>query len=276
MPAPSPAETYLLDYHRRHAGATTRAFAGLPARRGADTLPSSYACLATEVPDDGRPRTVLDLGCGDGTLLALLAQQRTPGLTLFGLDLSAHELTGARARLGDAATLLQGRAQTLPFADASIDRVLSHLALMLMDDVETVLTEVRRVLKPGGQVSVVVPGTRPPTEAVATFIQAVRSSHAVPSLPLGDARVRSGEGLRGLFGAGFSVRSDEELEVIGDGPPERVWESLATTYDVDRMSQENRAALRTTFLAAVAPLLRSDGVLPYRWGLRQLTAARAP
>ncbi|WP_375754731.1 class I SAM-dependent methyltransferase [Corallococcus exercitus] len=279
---PSPSEAYLLDFHARLAGVTSRWFAHAPvqseeteAASGA-AAPSAYALLEAVVPPDARPLTVLDLACGDGHLLELLARRKQPGLSLLGLDMSAHELDVARARLNGAATLIQGRAQSLPFGDASVDVVLSHLALMLMDDVETVLAELRRVLKPGGRVSVVVGGDLVPGQALEVFAGLMKSAAAVPPTRLGDARVRSVDGLRTLFAEGFGDVTVRSLSVQGDGSPHEVWESLLTTYDADRLSPAAQASLKASFLQAVESLRRPDGSVPLRWGMRQLTALRSP
>lgn len=272
---PSPAEAYLLDFHARLAGVTSRWFGQSPVQRDGETADSSYALLEAVVPGGG-PLTVLDLACGDGYLLELLARRKQAGLSLLGLDMSEHELAAARARLNGAATLIQGRAQSLPFGDASVDVVLSHLALMLMDDVETVLAEVRRVLKPGGRVSVVVGGGElPPDSALALFAGLMKSVQSTePPLMLGDMRVRSEDGLRSLFAEGFVDVTAQSLSVLGDGSPQEVWESLITTYDADRLSPAARASLQVSFLQAVEPLRRADGSVPLRWGMRQLTATR--
>ncbi|GMU06936.1 class I SAM-dependent methyltransferase [Corallococcus caeni] len=276
MPMPPPSESYLLDFHARLAGVTSRWFAHAPVEVEGAAAPSSYALLEAVVPRDARPLMVLDLACGDGYLLELLARRKQPGMSLVGLDMSAHELDAARTRLNDAATLIQGRAQSLPFGDGSVDVVLSHLALMLMDDVETVLAELRRVLKPGGRVSIVVGGDLVPGNALEVFAGLMKSAVTVPPMRLGDSRVRSIDGLRELFAEGFADVTVRSLSVQGDGSPSEVWESLLTTYDADRLSPTAQAALQAAFLQAVEPLRRSDGSVPFRWGMRQLTATRAP
>ncbi|RYZ37387.1 MAG: class I SAM-dependent methyltransferase [Myxococcaceae bacterium] len=275
MTAPSPSESYLLDFHGRLAGVTARWFADAPVQREGEAFASTYSLLEAVVPRDARPRVVLDLACGDGHLLELLATRGQQGLSLLGLDMSGHELAAAQARLKGAATLHQGRAQALPFADASVDVVLSHLALMLMDDVETVLAEIRRVLKPGGTVSVVVGGDMVRGDAVELFAGLLRPrimSEAQPWLPLGAPRVRSVEGLKVLFREGFADVAVQDLVVQGDGEPRSVWDSLRTTYDADRLSPAAQASLEAAFLQAVEPLRRSDGTVSCRWGMRQLTA----
>ena len=70
------AETYLQDFHQRQVGATSAAFAHLPASSPAGSWASSYDVLTSLVPAVDTPLTVLDLACGDGHLLGLLAARR--------------------------------------------------------------------------------------------------------------------------------------------------------------------------------------------------------
>jgi SAM-dependent methyltransferase len=93
-----------------------------------------------------RNSTLLDLGCGAG-MLALLKRK---GVTLAGVDLS-EECVAAARRNGYDETF-RSELQTLPFADASFDYVVSldvigHIPAQLKD---AVLTEIKRVLRPGG------------------------------------------------------------------------------------------------------------------------------
>ncbi|WP_123784134.1 class I SAM-dependent methyltransferase [Corallococcus macrosporus] len=273
---PSENESYLLDYHRRLAGVTARWFSKTPVFRGDARFPSTYALLAAEVPREGRLRAVLDVACGDGYLLELLARREHGRPGLVGLDMSESELAQAEARLEGAATLVQGVAQALPFEDTSFDVVLSHLALMLMDDCEQVLSEIRRVLKPDGKLSCVVGGGFVPSGTLAVFRGLMQSTIAVqprPPLSLGDTRFRSNEGLMALFGLAFQQVDVFDLEVQEVGPPERIWASLASTYDADQLQPEAREDVRRAFLAAVEPMKDSAGNLTCDWRMRQVTAS---
>jgi demethylmenaquinone methyltransferase/2-methoxy-6-polyprenyl-1,4-benzoquinol methylase len=100
---------------------------------------------------DGR---LLDIACGTGRWTARFAAN--PRVTaIVGLDQSDEMLEETRARLektGQSATLIRGDAYALPFPDASVDCCftgffLSHVPL---DNVPKFLTEVRRVVRPGG------------------------------------------------------------------------------------------------------------------------------
>ena len=89
---------------------------------------------------------VLDLGTGTGRNLPLLPG----GTTSIGLDPSLDALRRARKR-APALPLVAGRAEALPFRDGTFDTVLSGLVFCSVDDVRGGLDEVKRVLRPGGE-----------------------------------------------------------------------------------------------------------------------------
>jgi ubiquinone/menaquinone biosynthesis C-methylase UbiE len=99
---------------------------------------------------DHRGLAVLDLACGTGAFLADLAAA-FPRARLIGLDLSPAYLAAA-ARGRGAAAFVQGKAEQLPFADASLDAVTTvYLFHELPPKVRAaVAAEIARVLKPGG------------------------------------------------------------------------------------------------------------------------------
>lgn len=103
------------------------------------------------------PRRVVDLGTGTG-VLARAAAQRFPEARIEAVDFSRGMLAVARAISDDEAPSRDGRlawhqadAAELPFADASIDTVVSSFVLQLVPERAAVYREVRRVLRPGGR-----------------------------------------------------------------------------------------------------------------------------
>jgi ubiquinone/menaquinone biosynthesis C-methylase UbiE len=104
---------------------------------------------------------VLEIGVGSGRNLPLYgsAVER-----VCALDPSPQLLRSARARAADALVpvrLLQASAECLPFPDASFDTVVTTWTLCSIPNPITALTEMRRVLKPGGNLAFVEHGLCP-------------------------------------------------------------------------------------------------------------------
>jgi ubiquinone/menaquinone biosynthesis C-methylase UbiE len=101
-----------------------------------------------------RDGAVLDLGCGDGRLTPELR-----GSHVVGADVSRVALDRARTRLADRdielVELTPGA--VMPFSDGEFDLVLAAEVLEHVVDVETLLSEARRVLRPGGEIAVTTP-----------------------------------------------------------------------------------------------------------------------
>ncbi|MEM7705304.1 MAG: methyltransferase domain-containing protein [Pseudomonadota bacterium] len=93
---------------------------------------------------------VLDVGCGTGVLTRELTQHVGDTGSLTGFDLSESMLSVARERC-PGATFLQGNVVELPFEDQRFDIVVSSFMLMFVPDPKKALSEMRRVLKPGGR-----------------------------------------------------------------------------------------------------------------------------
>jgi SAM-dependent methyltransferase len=97
-------------------------------------------------------RHVLDVGCGDGALAAALLPG---GAVVTGIDLDAAMLAAARRRWeGASLHLVQGRAEALPFAEGTFDRVLAVTLLCFVGEAERAVAEMARVLRPGGRLVV--------------------------------------------------------------------------------------------------------------------------
>ncbi|MGZ8160073.1 MAG: malonyl-ACP O-methyltransferase BioC [Methylobacter sp.] len=94
--------------------------------------------------------TLLDLGCGTGFLTSGLLAQTRP---IIALDIALPMLQVTRTKLANTSnvTYLCADAEQLPLAGQIIDGVFSNLALQWCVNLETVFTDIKRVLKPGGQ-----------------------------------------------------------------------------------------------------------------------------
>ena len=111
---------------------------------------------------------LLDLGCGEGrhSILAYLHAK----VSVVALDISHEDLSTAVTRLADfedadddARRMLpcQASGLNLPFADHTFDVIVCSEVLEHVPDYQRVLAEIRRVLKPGGQLAVSVPRFMP-------------------------------------------------------------------------------------------------------------------
>lgn len=104
--------------------------------------------------------SVLDLGCGPGELAMALARRVGPNGRVAGIDLSKALVAGARRKAKRAGLAIDYRVasvEQLPFADASVDVVVSSLVMhhLAPEVLARAVREIRRVLKPGGRVFVI-------------------------------------------------------------------------------------------------------------------------
>lgn len=97
-------------------------------------------------------RQVLDVGCGDGFFSITFVKA---GGVVTGVDTDEEMLNAARtnaAREDVSAAFIKASAGSLPFPDATFDLVVAVSLLCLVRDRETALTEMARLLKPGGRI----------------------------------------------------------------------------------------------------------------------------
>lgn len=93
----------------------------------------------------------LDVGCGPGSLTAVLAERVAPA-NVCGADPSEVFVRACRRRLPGVEVVV-APAEALPFATAAFDATLSQLVLNFLDDAETGVREMTRVTRPGGIVA---------------------------------------------------------------------------------------------------------------------------
>lgn len=161
--------------------------------------------LLHEVTEGDR---ALDLGCGEGDFTAVLVQA---GAHAVGADVAAAALGRARARHPELDLRLVSIDGPLPFEDNSFDLVWSSEVIEHVADTARWLSEVRRVLVPGGRLLV----TTPAHGRVRLAVGGVERF----SEPLGDhLHLYTRRSLRGLleeFGFGeVSVRAAGGLPVL--------------------------------------------------------------
>lgn len=104
--------------------------------------------LLARLPESCAPSRWLDLGCGTGYFSRALGQ-RFAGVEGVALDIAEGMLRHAQPLAG-ARHFVAGDAERLPLRDQSCDLLFSSLALQWCGDFSAVLSEARRVLRPGG------------------------------------------------------------------------------------------------------------------------------
>ncbi len=244
------------DAYLRFAGERARPFAELVARVRAEF-----------------PRTVVDLGCGEGTLTASLAA-RWPQALITGVDSSPEMLAAAAARAvpGQVEFLRSDVGEWRP--QEQVDVIVSNALLHWVPGHDALLSRWAEVLSPGGWLAVQVPGNfRSPTHTVLADLCRSRgwSGRLGGLAPRTDAVLEPVEYLQLLTGAGLSadVWETTYLHVLTGEDPVLDWvrgtvlRPVLTVLDDDeaaRLTEEYADGLRAAYPR------RADGttVLPYR------------
>jgi arsenite methyltransferase len=112
----------------------------------------------TAVADLREGETVLDLGSGGGIDVILSAKRVSETGIAYGLDMTDEMLALARQNAHEAgirnAIFLKGEIEEIPLPADSVDVVISNCVINLSTDKPAVLTEIARVLKPGGRIGI--------------------------------------------------------------------------------------------------------------------------
>ena len=188
---------FLADYHHDHAG-ITETLLDRATRPGVGT---PYDWLRSGFP--GMPDLVIDLACGS----APMHRHLTPNTGYLGIDVSRGELDVARSR--HRGSLVQGSVVDLPLPDACTDVVICSMAIMLLDPIDRALSEIARILRPGGRFITTRPVTFPiRVRDVRVGVELFRGLHQMPELP---QRFSSSRLSRLHTTAGLSVAEDRAL-----------------------------------------------------------------
>ncbi len=124
----------------------------------AATLASLGCGNPTAVAELREGEVVLDLGSGGGIDVILSAKRVGPAGTAYGLDMTDEMLALAQQNAREAGVtnvhFLKGVIEEIPLPASSVDVVISNCVINLSVDKPAVLTEMARVLRPGGRIGI--------------------------------------------------------------------------------------------------------------------------
>ena len=192
----------------------------------AATLASLGCGNPTAVAELNEGDTVLDLGSGGGIDVILSAKRVGPTGTAYGVDMTDEMLALARQNARDAGVtnvhFLKGVIEEIPLPAGSVDVVISNCVINLSTDKAAVLTEIARVLKPGGRVGVsdvVAEDTLNPEQRAerGSFVGCIAGA------------LSKGEYIAGLEAAGFEEVSVEFTHQVADGMHGAIVKAVKTT-----------------------------------------------
>ncbi len=136
----------------RAAGYPTRWLAGLPPSVAARYSGCGYALEDIDVTG---VRIAVDLGCGAGLDVLLLAHRLEPGCTVLALDLAPEMLCRLRevsaTEGGSSVLAVAGDMEQLPLKNEIADLVLANASINLTVDKRAAFAEIMRILRPGGR-----------------------------------------------------------------------------------------------------------------------------
>jgi SAM-dependent methyltransferase len=168
----------------------------------------------TAVAELKEGEVVLDLGSGGGIDVILSAKRVGPNGVAYGLDMTDEMLALARENAAQAGVsnvhFLKGVIEQVPLPAGSVDVVISNCVINLSVDKPAVLTEMARVLKPGGRLGI--------TDVIAEdhLSQEERAERGSYVGCVAGA-LSKGEYLAGLEAAGFEQVSVEFTHEVADG-----------------------------------------------------------
>jgi ubiquinone/menaquinone biosynthesis C-methylase UbiE len=192
---------------------------------------------------------VLDVACGTGIIARLVREKVGRDSSITGLDVNAGMLEMAQSVNGHEKHIewVEAPAEDMPLDDGRYDVVLCQLSLQFMEDKRTALSEMHRVLTPGGRILLNVPG---PVEFLQVLDKAIER-HINPQAAGFVARVyslhKTDEISRLLTEAGFNTISIEEKEKTLNlpAPEDFLWQYVYGTPLAGLFSDTSEEAKKT-------------------------------
>jgi SAM-dependent methyltransferase len=236
----------------------------------------SYQAMFEAVLDRMGPRpgeAILEVGCGAGSLVRLLAKRLAGANPITAADLNPfllHEAAAlARADgVADAIRFTHGNAEALPFPDGSFDCVYSVTVLEECDAARAI-AEIRRVLRPGGRAGIAVRALDMKQWWNLDLPEAILRKAATPPFSVAPGGVADRSLYRRMRAAGFADLCCFPTLVTLDRPGGPIWRnredhvlSLLTQEERARWGAERELAAAEELLFMAHPLHCAVGTKP--------------
>ncbi|HUA09558.1 MAG TPA: class I SAM-dependent methyltransferase [Candidatus Acidoferrales bacterium] len=271
-------ETPTADEWNEHVVAFHRAFgdenpASLFRTADGDT---SYRVAARRVRELApHARDVLDIGCGNGSLLAEIERAYDDGIRLHGIDLSGDEVARAHANLPRASILCADAASD--FGKARFDVIVAHFSLLIMARVRKVLANAAAALRSGGAVAFITEDVSVEDSIFALAGSAFAAlRHRLPAIgtpiPEREPVERDDALLSLLEDAGLRDARIERFVMRATLSREQLWEWVRHTYIVGLLDHTMQRELREALDVRADAAAGADGRMTIALPLRFVTA----
>jgi ubiquinone/menaquinone biosynthesis C-methylase UbiE len=266
------------DFDHRRFKQLERAGYNLIAARyaAASPLRARLHAAMLDAADLAAGQQVLDVASGPGILAAAALPRVSPGGRVVASDLAEAMLVESH-RLHPGILHAVADGERLPFSAGCFDRVLCGLGLMFFPDEALALSEMRRVVKPGGRVAVSVWADAAQVPLVECALGCMRRLLPAPKVArlsvfrLGDPELLSAL----LDAAGFNGVKVEPCELVCSfNTAEDYWQAFldlagGAAGSLSRLPPDTQAQLRSGVAQELAPYACADG---YRLASRVLIA----
>lgn len=242
-------------------------------------LPTLFAEWPPRVIEAARIQSgqrVVDVACGTGVLARAVAERVGGSGSIVGVDINEGMLAVAREKAPEI-EWRQAPAESLPLDDASCDVAVSQFGLMYFEDKEGALGEMMRVLRPGGNLAVVVWDKLENSPGYAVedqLFQRLLGDEAADEAPysLGDKQV-----LKGLFAnAGIPDVEIQTCEGTARFPSIEAWihADVKGWTSADSINDEQYELLLTEARQELARFATTDGSVAFPTPAHIVTASK--